>query len=196
MEILVIVPIEQVGNYRGPEYFEWRFDQNPPSIVADWVMIDYGFINEALLYAPDVLQVDYNSLILHPNVYAFNLAGLDNAISDKPALTAFFEPIHIPTDWTTPSTTYRQFLRDLAGIFSFNQRYLVISGGQSFLGNGITLETRWNELTAEQKAWFNATVVSFGFQFTVSGNPKLRTLAKQAGSFWETQPFTLGIFTF
>lgn len=189
---LYIVPIEQVGSARGPEYFAWRFDQNGPSITSTWSMMDYGFINLGLLYSPDISQTDHDTLVQNNDVYAFDLANLDGQITDKATLDAFFEPLNIPTDWVTPSSTYREFLRNLAGLFQFNQRYAVISGGASFLGNGVTLETRWGQLTTQQRNWFNQTLASFGYQYTVSGNPKLRILAKQAGDLWGETPFILG----
>lgn len=192
---IYLIPIEQVGNFRGPEYFAWRFDGNGPSINCRWSMMDYGFINNALLVAHDILPADHAALILHADVYAFP-DNLDQPISDKATIDVFFEAINLPTDWLTPSSTYRELLRKVAGMMQFNQRYSGISGGQSLFGNGVTLDTNWNSLTAQQKTWFNDTVHSFGFPQNVNGNPKLRSLAKQAGDLWGTTPFLMGGFEF
>lgn len=194
MEKVYLVPIEQVGNKRGPEYFSWRFDANGPSINCRWSMMDYGFINNALLMAHDILPADHAALILHADVFAFP-DNLDQSITD-PNVSTFFETVNIPTNWLTPSTTYRQFLRYTAGMFQFNQRYGGISGGQSIFGGGITLDTNWNSLSTQQKTWFNQTLASFGFLNGVTGNPKIRTLAKQAGDLWGDAPFFLGGFEF
>lgn len=195
-EKLYLIPIERIitpeTEYRGPGYFCWRFTQNPNCIIATWSLLDYGFIDEGLIYAPDISVTDNAFLLLQSDVYAFDLALLDSPVVDKAVLLPLFEGVNIPVDWVTPSTTYRELFRNMAGLFSFNQRYEAISGGASLFGNGITLETRWNTLSIEQQTWFNATVASFGFPFTVSGNPKLRTLARQASSFWESTPFVLG----
>ncbi len=188
---LYILPIEQVGSQRGPKYFRWRYDPDPPGIACAWAMMDYGFLPYALLYAIDIQPIDDTFISSQADVYAWPL-DLSPSISDRSRIDTFFEGIGVPTDWLTASNTYLQFLRQMAGLFQFNQRYGTISGGQSLLGNGITLETRWGSLTDQQQDWFNQTVTSFGYTYTVSGNPKLRTLAKQAGDLWGSQPFYLG----
>lgn len=198
-EKLYLMPIERVitpeTEYRGPLYFCWRFTQNPDCIDTLWSPLDYGFIDEVLVYAPDIGLADNTFLLAQADVYVFDLALLDSPVVDKAILLPMFEGVNIPVDWVTPSTTYRELFRNMAGLFSFNQRYESISGGGSLFGNGITLETRWNELTTQQQQWFNETIASFGFGFTVTGNPKLRVLARQASSLWETTPFTLGTLT-
>lgn len=192
---IYLIPIEQVGNARGPEYFVWRFDANPLSINCRWNMMDYGFINVGLIVAHDITPADHAALILNSDVYAFP-DNLDQPINDKAVIDVFFEGINLPTDWTTPSTTYRELLRKTAGLMQFNQRYSGISGGQSIFGNGITLESNYNDLSAQQKTWFNSTLVSFGWLGGVQGNPKLRALAKQASDLWGNAPFILGGFEF
>ena len=189
------IPIEQNGNYRGPEYFVWRGDLNGPSIACRWSLMDYGFINVGLLVAHDISAADDAAVRIKPGVYAFP-DNLDQPITDKAALTVILEAANVPTDWLTASTTYRQLLRSMAGLFQFNQRYSGISNGQSIFGNGITLDSNYNNLSAQQKAWFVQTMESFGYLNGVQGNPKLRTLAKQAGDLWGSQPFYMGGFTF
>lgn len=195
-----IVPVEQVGSARGPEYFVWRFDANPPSIDAIWSMMDYGFMPYGLVYVADITQPDHDALILHADVYSFP-DNLDAPITD-PNIDLFFEAISIPSDWLTPSTTYRELLRYTAGMFQFNQAYAGISAsatGQihSIFDNGRTLESNWNSLSATEKAWFNAAIQQMqpGAP-SVNGNPKLRSLAKQAGDLWGARPFYLGGFEF
>jgi hypothetical protein len=188
------VPIEQVGAARGPEYFVWRFDANGPSINCRWNMMDYGFIPFALLVAHDITPADHAALILNSDVYAFP-DNLDQPVAD-PNIDVFFEAIDIPTDWLTPATTYRELLRQTAGLMQFNQRYGGLSGGQSIFGNGVTLETNYNSLSVQQQAWFTQTLESFGWLSGVAGNPKLRSLAKQAGDLWGAAPFYLGGFAF
>jgi len=189
---LYILPIERnlAGTQRGPKYFFWRFDPDPPGIQGGWAMMDYGFLDYALLVS-NLSDADHAFLLAQPDVYSFP-QDLNAQISDGPVITAFFEAINIPTDWLTPSTTYLEFLRQMAGLFQFNQRYGGISNGQSLLGNGVTLDNNWNNLSQQQKQWFNQTIASFGYIFNVTGNPKLRALAKQAGDLWGAQAFYLG----
>jgi len=196
---LYIVPLESVvidgHTYRGPEYFAWRFDANPPSVNCYWEWMWYGFSDYALVAALDITPADHAALILHANVYTFP-DNLDQAITDRATLDPFFESVGIPTDWLTPSTTYRELLRKTAGMMQFGQRYEGISRGQSLFVNGITLDSNWNSLSTQQQTWFEQTLVSFGWLTGVQGNPKLRTLTKQVGDIWGNTPFFLGSFTF
>ena len=81
-------------------------------------------------------------------------------------------------------------------MFQFNQRYNGISGGHSIFENA-TLETRLRQMTAEEQAWFLATVESFGFDpALVDLNAKLRLLVRQAGDYWIGQSFYLGGMAF
>jgi hypothetical protein len=196
---IYLIPVEKVlvngETRRGPEYFRWRYDANPPSIQCAWSLMDYGFIDNALIVAKDITQADHDSLVLHNDVYAFP-DNLNQPIQDKPAIDVFFENLKIPTNWTTPSTTYLQLIRMTAGLFQFNQRYGGLSNGASVFDNGITLDSNYNQLDAQHTAWFEATLVSFGWTNGVQGNPKLRSLAKQASDLWGNNPFYLGGVTF
>jgi len=183
-----LTPVEQVGIYRGPSYFQWRFGTG--TITANWSAMDYGFLSTMLILSKDIAPTDKSFLEAQSDVYTFP-SDLDTPVTD-PAIDTFFEGLHIPTDWLTPSTTYRELLRQLAGMFAFNQRYGGISGGESVFGQGVTLETRWNSLTAQQQAWFIVTLESFGWASGVPGNQKLRSLVKSAGSIWDGTPFVLG----
>jgi len=190
MQKFYLVPIEQVGGARGPKYFSWRFDPDPPGIDCRWSMMPYGFFSYALVLAHDITQTDHVALILHTDVYNFP-DDLDTAVSD-PNIDVFFEGINIPTDWLTPSTTYRELLRQLAGMFQFNQRYRGISEGHDLFETA-TLDTRLRNLSSQEKIWFDATVVSFGYDPNlINDNSFLRQLIKQAGNFWSGQPFTMG----
>jgi hypothetical protein len=191
---IYLVPVEQNGPNRGPEYFVWRNDANPPSVNCRWSFMDYGFVNYALLIAHDITPADAATVSAKPDVYTFP-DNLDQPINDKAVIDAYFEAINLPTDWTTPATTYRELLRKVAGMMQFNQRYGGISG-QSIFGGGVTLETNYNQLSAQQRAWFEQTLVDFGWFQGVQGNPKMRTLAKQAGDLWGVKTFIMGGFKF
>lgn len=195
--MVYFIPVEQIGKNRGPMYFAWHAPGTvgTGTITCTWNMMDYGLINVALLATPDITPADDAFLRAQAGVYAFP-DNLDQAISDKAALTAILEPAKIPTDWVTASTTYRQLLRQMAGLIQFNQRFRGISGGASIFDNGVTLDSNYNSLDAQHKTWFVATLQSFGFGSGVQGNPKLRSLAKQAGDLWGAAPFFLGNYTF
>jgi hypothetical protein len=153
-------------------------------------MMDYGFMPSALLLARDISEADHASLILNADVYAFP-DNLDSPVSDA-RVSTFFEAIRLPTDWLTPSTTYRELLRQVAGMMQFNQRYGGISGGHSIFENA-TLSTRLRQMTTQERAWFLATVESFGYDpAIVNTNSQLRLLVRQAGNYWQGIPFYMG----
>lgn len=185
-----LVPIITYNSiYRVPKYFASRF--NTTGILCQWSAMDYGLHPYILILAKDITVADDAFLALQPDVYSFPL-NLDLAITPTDNLKSFFEVIKVPTDWLTAATTYRQFLRMMAALFQFAQRYHGISG-QALLSGSITLESRYNDLTAQQKTWFNQTITSFGYDPTlVSGNKKFRLMLKSIADFWGAQPFILG----
>jgi hypothetical protein len=152
-----------------------------------------------MLLIADLAQADHDALILNSDVYLFP-DDLDTPVDD-PGVDVFFEGINIPTNWLTPSTSWRELLRQVAGMFQFNQRYGGIAAEQTGQLHSVfdtaDLDTRLNEMTAQEQAWFQQTVDSFTEQFgmdpiTVPTNQLLRNLIKTAGSFWDDQPFFLG----
>lgn len=196
MQRLYLVPIVTVGNTRGPAYFSFGIPPGP-GIVCQWSLMDYGFMPSGLLLAQNITEADDASLRSHADVYAFPAvalpSGLNVAIPSNNGIQAFCETINVPTDWTTASTTYLQLLRMLAGVFQFAQRYAGLSGGQPLLAAGVTLATRYRNLTAQQQQWFTATVTSFGYSASIlNPNSTLRQMLKQAGDAWGAQPFYLG----
>lgn len=188
-----LVPVEQVGSARGPEYFRWRFDPDPDSITARWGAADYGFLPSMLLLAFDMSQADHDALCANVDVYCFP-DNIDAAITD-PNIDTFFEGLNIPTNWLTPSTTYRELLRSSMGMFQYNQRFSAQCGHTLLGEGGYTLDQRWNELTAQDQACFDAVSASFGLP-SVTGNPQLRSLVKRVDAYWQSQTFFLGGFGF
>ena len=201
---LYLVPIEIVSTganteARGPKYLVWKYDPDPPGIACNFGMMMYGFTPYALVAALDITQIDHDALILHSDVFAFP-DNLDASVSD-PNIDTFFETIHVPTDWLTPSTSYRELLRQTAGMIQFNQRYGGIYGerygGWHSLFDTATLDTRLSQLATQEREIFLATVQSFGYDPSlIPTNARLRQLVKQAGSYWEGQPFYIGGYKF
>jgi len=195
-----MVPVEEgtVANQFGPKYFRWRFDPDPPGIT-NWNMMRMGNLPHALLVAHDISQADHDALVLNADVYAFP-ENLDQPIAD-PTIDAFFEGLHLPTDWFTPSTTYRELLRSVAGMIQFNQRYKGIAaeatGELHSLFDNAGLDTRLREMTAQQEEWFYRAVESFGFNRSiVNRNMQLRQLVRQGASYWDDRTFVMGGFEF
>jgi len=191
---LVPVVFDDLGVGRGPQYFRWRFHAG--NVSADWAMMDYGFLPTGLVYARGLSLADEAFLAAQPDVYQWpDGAGLDAPITD-PDLPAFFEALYVPTDWLTPSTSYRALLRMLAGLFQFAGRFGNLSGGAPLFGQpGVTLETNYRSTPTNWQAWFDATIASFGYP-PPPGNPRLRSLMKQVGDAWGAKPFYMGGLTF
>jgi hypothetical protein len=187
-----LLPIEKIDNKRGPKYFKWRFSET--GIDTKWSMMDYGFVDTALLFAPQISPTDQAFLALQPDVYVFP-ANLDTPVI-KAEAEPLFEAVNLPTDWLTPSTTNRELMRQTAGMMQFNQRYGGISGGHSIFENA-DLSTRLQQMTTEERDWFYQTVASFGFDpAQINDNFQLRLLVRQAGDFWAGQSFILGGIAF
>ena len=135
--------------------------------------------------------MDHDALILNADVFSFP-DNLDQPVTD-PNIDTFFENINIPTDWLTPATTYRELMRQTAGIFQFNQRYGGISGVGASIFDNADLDTRLRQMTTEEQEWFYLAVESFGYsRDLINDNNQLRLFIKQAGSYWEDQKFLIG----
>ena len=202
---LYLLPIEEVPDpgsgkpNRGPKYFRWSYDPDPPGIDSRVALMDYGFTPYALILAKNITQVDHDALILNADVFAFP-DDLDGPVND-PGVDTFFEGINLPTDWLTPATSWRELLRQTAGMFQFNQRYGGIAAHETgelhSMFDNADLGTRLRQMTAQEQSWFMATVDSFGYDSSqINHNSQLRLLVKQAGSYWEGQSFKMGGFEF
>lgn len=191
-----MLPIVTSGTSRRPKYFAFR--PGEPGIQCHWAMMDYGFTDNALLVAKDITQEDHDALILNADVFLFP-DDLDGPVDQD--IQEFFEAVHLPTDWLTPSTSWRELLRQVAGMMKFNQRYAVIAaeatGGFHSIFDSVGLDDRLRQMTVEEQAWFLATVAWYGYPpELVDVNAKLRQLVKFAGTFWDGQPFSLGGMVF
>ena len=196
MQRFYLIPIEMISGTRGPKYFSFLpGPPDPTKITSGFSLMDYGFTPYGLVLAKEISQTDHDALILNSDVYLFP-ENLDQPVSD-PNIDTFFEAIHLPTDWLTPSTTYRELTRQTAGMFLFNQRYGGIAAEQTGELHSVfdtaTLDTRLRQMTDQEQAWFLETVEWFGFDSSViSDNSRLRQLVKQAGTFWEGQRIVMG----
>lgn len=202
MQRFYLVPIDTYihpdsgKEYRGPMYFAWRFGAG---VVCRRGCMDYGFFPYMLVLARDITQVDHDALILNPDVYAFP-EDLSGPVND-PGVDAFLEAINVPTDWLTPATTWLELLRNLAGMFQFNQRYNGIYreryGGAHSVFDNADIDTRLRQMSAQEQEIFLAAVESFGFDpAQVNTNSRLRQLLRQAANYWEGRPFTMAGVTF
>jgi hypothetical protein len=124
--------------FRRPKYF-WtsRFERGPITSrvgVMDYGRLGAGFQDIALVLAVDISAADqalmdshaYNQPAGNQDVYVIPLDYNTNVV-DPPGSRAFFEGLGLPTDWLTPSNTYLELMRTLAGMIQFAQRFYGIS---------------------------------------------------------------------
>ena len=190
-----ILPIEQVGNYRGPEYLPWRFDQNPITELAGvaWGMKDYGAINTAIV-AADVTTEQHTLLAAQPNVIAIP-ANLDEPIGAArlAATKAAIESLMIPADWVLATHTYRQIARYVTGLFLYAQRIDGITGGQSVFGLDANLGTQFKDLPANIRAAMIQAANELGYYTgDITATNTLRVILRKLADEWRG-PIYFGI---
>lgn len=189
-----LVPIESVGNTRGPEYFPWFFDPDPVAELAGvrWSLKDYGVINQGVV-AAEVTQAQHDFLAAQAEVFDFP-ENLDAAMgsADRTALSNYLEAVAIPADWLSPADTYRTALRTVTGMFLFMQRYTAITGTNP-LQSGLTLNTQFRNLNAVNQNAIRQTFTDLGYDDTViRDNWTLRVLLKNAADQWGSRAIEFG----
>lgn len=192
-----ILPVEQVtttggGIARGPKYFRWRFDPDPPGMDAMWAMMDYGLINACLLVA-DVTQEQHEALTANVDV-ASPPQNIDQQVSEIaiPAVKAVLEELRIPADWVTSAYTYRQILRMVAGLFQFAQRYHAMHG-EALVDSKAALDLRWNQIPLARRNRIIATVNELGYDYSgITSTWTVRRILRHLGGQWGATVFHIG----
>jgi len=187
-----ILPIEHMEDWRGPKYFQWDFDPDPPGIACRWSMRDYGSIDIAVL-AADITQADHDALTLNSDVYAFpeNLDPLMTLVN-RQAMNTYLEAHGIPGDWLKQGDTFRMALRTITAMFLYLQRVLAILGYPADPFAGLTLNTRYGQLTTTYQDTLEQAANSLGFTWDVAANDQIRKIWKLMADQWGSQPFYFG----
>jgi hypothetical protein len=186
-----VLPVEQVGIYRGPKYFHWRYDPDPPGIDCQWAMKDYGSVNECVI-AADLTAADDTALRSNGDVYGFpeNLDA-NMPASERNKLNAVLDAAFVPRQWVLSGVTYRVALRTITTMFFYMQR-LTTLGGNPFEW-GITLNTKWSELSAQQKEWITQAAWDLGFTIDfITANSTVRQIIKGMADQWGARPVLFG----
>jgi len=188
--ILPVQRIEDEDIRRGPKYFKW--DGNPTGINCPWSIKDYGSIDMAVL-AADILQADHDALILNADVYAFP-ENLDPVmtLANRQAMNTYLEVRGIPGDWLKQGDTFRSVLRTVTGIFLYLQRVLAILGYPANPFAGLTLNTRYGQLTTAYQNALSQAAIDLGFTWNVAANDQIRKIWKLTADQWGSQPFYFG----
>jgi hypothetical protein len=166
---------------RGPKYFGWKFDPDPPGIVCPYGTIDYGNVDYYLVCA-DIQNADHNNLILNSDVLSIPV-NIDQNLTSGAVTTArdFLETINIPGNWITTTDTYRGVLRSLCGIFQIMQRVTAITNIKiDWLT--VTLNTQWQDLGPVWRDAITQAVNEKGFDSSgVTNTTTLRQILKYLG---------------
>lgn len=157
----------------------------PPLIAADYNSMDYG-AESVFLLAVDVTAAQHTTLSAQTDVLSIP-TPIDTNVSAValPTVQSKLEALNIPGTWVTTSTTYRQVLRVVAKAILLAQTYNgLFEGLQRIFDAGITLDTRWNQLTnAQQNRLLQVASTlgadSSGVTSTTTMRVILRTLAEQ-----------------
>jgi hypothetical protein len=142
-------------------------DLGPTWAPGAYQSMDYGA--EALfLVAADLTPADHTTLTSQPDVIAIP-SPIDTNVSAGalPTVQAKLEAADIPGNWVTTAHTYRQVLKAIVRAIAFNQRYNGLNAEKFFsltdkLGNRITLDTQFNQLTAAEKTKLQNVATDLG----------------------------------
>lgn len=165
------------GNSFRPKYTD------PNSLGEGWHVawqgMDYGQ-EDTFLLACDVTPQQHTTLAAQSDVLSVPVP-LDDTVSPV-ALTVVqnqLEAMRIPGSWVTTDHTYRQVLRTTARIILFMQRYQGMFPEERAFPTGVTLATRFNQLTAGQRQRLIDVSDSLGIDRTgLTGAMTLRELLR------------------
>lgn len=120
-----IMPLDVLGNVRGPKYLQWVNTVPPPDrynhpglVVNKWTVMDFGAINWALVLV-DADVATLQALAAEPDVFQIPLT-LTNQQRNRAA--TFLENRGIPSEILPPvGATELQIVRRLAMVAQFYQ---------------------------------------------------------------------------
>lgn len=193
---LFIVPMVQIGGYRGPKYFPWRGDPGAAELAGiEWGMMDYGAVPWCILSA-DTTENQQTFLEAQSDVRAAP-ADLNTAIGggNVTALRNYLEAADIPATWITGGDTWLMVLRVIGGLFQFAQLFTDISNGSPLLPPGTDKNTTMDAMGQVWKDTALATAASFNPPYDVSGitgSTTVRAALKILADQWGNKPLDTG----
>ena len=192
-----LLPIERGidGNTRGPKYFKWKYDPNPPGIDCLWSMKDYGSADICTL-ATDISQIDHDNLILNSDVYAFSDI-LDDLMSqsDRGELLDYCELQLIPADWIYAGITFREALKIITSMMLYNQRVCALMGYPSNPFSGVSQNTQYQNILNPLHDALQQAAIELGYIWGSRDQDQLRKIYKDMGDQWGSAPIYFGFVT-
>lgn len=196
---IYVMPIERVGNARGPKYFKWWF--NPDGIDTVWSMKDFGY-RDTCIIAADVTPAQHQEIAARDDVIAAP-ADIDSVIDTqqkRDAVVDALESLHVPAGWVEVGMTYREVVRPVTHLFLLAQRYYGQTASKYGEGLrlvepslGYTLDTLVSDIPAQVRQDLNEAAVSLGYDTSgVNGSWTYRRALKHLGDQWGDTPVLFG----
>jgi hypothetical protein len=195
---LYLVPVETnpINGGRGPKYFPYRNDPDPPALIqtaddGQNIFFDSSRYGDEpqMLIAAYVSDADDATLAALPDVVKF-ADDLDSVVGDAalPGLQAALNALNIPGNLVTASTTWRLVARGIIGVFSIG---ICMQGKKrNIFAGGVTLATTMNQIPAAPRADLQACCTSLGYDISsVTGSTTVRQLLVTIAN--QTSPRTL-----
>lgn len=147
--------------------------------LVGWQAMNYGLEDVFLLKVPGLTAEQRAALQSQPDAMVVP-QNLDSQVSSL-ALTGLkskLESVNLPAHWITADMTYRQVVRGFRRAITFMQRWRGLFGVRLF-GGGVTLDTRLNQLTAQQRQRLSAVADDLGLDRTqVTNTMTIRQVLK------------------
>lgn len=150
--------------------------------IMSFTGMDYGaeglYLIKADLTAAQrtALSAQVDALVVPTNLDATVSALAVNRIQTQ------FEAVNLPAEWVTTLLTYRQVLRVVRKIIVFRQRLRGMFDEPLFSG-GVTLDTRWNQLSATVQQRLRDTAASLNLDTSsITNNSTLRQILRVVAS--------------
>lgn len=158
-----LVPVEVVSNppARGPKYFTWKYDPDPPALIGSVARAstDYGLM-DYMIEVADLTTAQHNTLVANSDVVALP-ANLNTAIGGQlSTVQGLLESRRIPAEWITSGMTYATVLHAISTLFMLAQRYAGLHGLR-LIEAGITLDNTVGDLPEAARQRIDAAAQSF-----------------------------------
>lgn len=190
-----ILPIERNGNTRGPKYFAWRYDPDPPGLADAWSILDYGLIDMGVLVS-DITDTDHTFLAAQADVFSFPVdLDVTMTAAERSTLSTYLEAHGVPGDWVSAQDTWRTALRTVSGMFLYMQRLTALAGS-SPLDWGYNLNTQWRNISASHQTEMTDAATSLGYDVSfIRNTTQIRALLKTFSDAWGNQTIYMGMTT-
>ena len=177
---------------RVPKYFKSEY--NTDGLAVKWSMMDYGLVHACLVVA-DVTQQQHNGLVSNSDLVS-PPENIDQEISNQGALSKVknvLETLNLPADWVQTTTTYRDVLRKVCGLFQFAQRYHGMHR-EALVDGEFPLDLTWGQINSARQAKILATAIDMGY---ASQEPpdtwEVRRILKYLADQWGDKPIPIGL---